>query len=68
MTKLLSIHLEFFIAIYHSYQLLYCEGHIQMMSSDSIIHVETKAVERQNCIQYTKSLHCNIYHLQTVIL
>ena len=47
MTKLHSIHLEFFIAIYHSYQLLYCKEHIQMMSSDSVIHVETKAVERR---------------------
>ena len=28
--------------IYHTYLLLYCKGHIQMMSIDSTINVETK--------------------------
>ena len=34
--------LRIYITIYHTYQVLYCKGHIQMTSNKSIINVETK--------------------------
>ena len=37
--------LRVYITTYHTYQLLYCKGHIQMISNDSIINVETKTIE-----------------------
>ena len=50
-TKLDLIHFKYlhynihYITIYHTYLLLYCKGHIQMISNDSIINVETKNSE-----------------------
>ena len=34
--------LRIYITIHHTYQLLYCKGHIQLKSNDSIINVVTK--------------------------
>ena len=34
--------IRIYITIYHTNQLLYCKGHIQIMSNDSTINVETK--------------------------
>ena len=59
-----------YITIYHTYWLLYCKRHIQMMSNDSTINVKTKAIKWtkwQDCIQYTR-LHYNISHLPIIIM
>ena len=34
--------LRIYITIYHTYQLLYCKGHIQMRNNNRTINVETK--------------------------
>ena len=34
--------------IYHTYQLLYCKGHIQIRINDSIMNVKTKTIDEQN--------------------
>ena len=42
--------------MYHTYMLLYCKGHIQMTSNDSIINVETKN-NRMNKMTKRHSIH-----------
>ena len=34
--------LRIYITVYHTYPLLYCKGHMQIMGNDSTINVETK--------------------------
>ena len=42
MTKIASNTIRINITIYHTYQLLYCKGHIQMMSNDRTMNMKTK--------------------------
>ena len=58
-----------YIKLYHTCQLLYCKGHIQMSSNDSIINVVTKNYI-MNKMTKLYSIHseftlqaCHTYHL-----
>ena len=53
--------LRIYITIYHTYQLLYCKGHIQMMSNDSTINVERK----NNRVNKITKLH--LIHLELTL-
>ena len=44
MITLNLIYLEIYATLYHTYNLLYCKGHIQMTSNHSNINVE---IEKQ---------------------
>ena len=60
------------ITIYHTYMLLNCKGHIQMMSNDSTINMKTKNNRINKIIKlhliHLDYLHYNISHLPTFIL
>ena len=61
MTNLYSIYLEFtlqYITIHHTYQLLYCKGHIQMRSKDSTINVKRKKQQSEENDNICHLLHC----------
>ena len=43
--KIAFITIKIYITIYHTYSLLYCKGHIQIINSDNTINVETKTIK-----------------------
>ena len=57
--KIPSNTIRIYITIYHTYRLLYCKEHIQMMSNDSTINVETKN-NRINKMTKLYSIHIEL--------
>ena len=70
MTTLNTIHV-YYTALYHTYQLLYCKGHIQITSNHSNVNVETKN-NRVNKMITLNTIHLKLYYiisdLPTIIL
>ena len=56
--KIIFNTLRIYITICHTYLLLYCKGHIQMVSNDRTINVETK----NNRVNKMAKLH--LIHLE----
>ena len=66
MTKIVFNTLRIYITIYHTYPLLHCNGHIQMMIHDSITNVKTKN-NRVNKMTKLHSIHLE-FMLQYITL
>ena len=54
--------LRIYITVYHTYPLLYCKGHMQIMGNDSTINVETKKNNRVN-----KVIKLHFIHLEFIL-
>ena len=63
--------LRIYITIYHTYPLLYCKKHVQVVSNNSMINVETKnnRVNKMTKLDsiHLEYLHYNISHLLPII-
>ena len=56
----IEIHLRIYTTLYHTYQLLYCKGHIQITSNHSII-INVEKSNRVNKNETLIEIHIRIY-------